>query len=758
MLKKRYLVLASFLLLLLKAGFCLAVDETLKGLGKEARESRWEITAKKMSYSQDQGIYEAEGDVVIKREGQVLSAQKATYNEKTGVAEVSGDVRLEVNGDILTGERGTFNLKTNLGEISKGRLFDREHNFYVSGDHVEKVGPNTYTVKNARLTTCDGIKPDWSVTGSEVEVTVEGYGKVRGAAFRVRDTPILYFPYAIFPVKTKRQTGLLPPGAGYSNLNGGIVELPLFWAISDQADATFYGRYMSKRGYMQGLEFRYVAEQDSKGVFLFDILSDKIKEKDLNDPTQAQLGPFPRTNKIRYWLRSRTDQQLPLGILARLDTDYVSDQDYLKEFGMGLYGYKGRPDLISEYGRPMEEIFSPTRRSVLRLSRDGEGYGLQGGSSYFDFQRPENPPIDSTPQPLGIVDFSLLPRQIPRLPLFLRRFGAAYTYIWRDTGTKGQNLSFNPAVNYPFFLGRYLIFEPAVGYALASQWFDDPNGDTTHQSRDVYEVRGKLSSILERVFDIEWKDAKKLKHKILPALTYNYRVPQDPNAPSPWFSPIDVTGKLNRITLSIENFFDARKQNEKGETSYAQWGTFHLRQGFDIDEQRRDDVPGQEKEPFLPLLAELKLIPYPDLDFRAEAEWNHKEDHIGFANLSLDFSIDRSGGRNDRFLINYQYMRGGNETYGRLGRIEDLFLVNNQFPRERAETFSGYVDVNLLYGFSGGASFQRDINLRRTIASSIWIEYKSQCWSVKVSVDSISAVDTIMVSFNLLGLGALTGK
>jgi LPS-assembly protein len=755
MLKKKYLIFASFLLVLLKANFCLAVDETLKGLGKEARESRWEITAKKMSYSQEEGIYEAEGDVVIEKEGQVLSAQKATYNEKTGVAEVSGDVRLEINGDVLTGESGTFNLKTYLGEISKGRLFDRERNFYVSGDHVEKVGPNTYIVKKARLTTCAGVKPDWSVTGSEVEVTAEGYGKVRGAAFRVRDTPILYFPYAIFPVKTDRQTGLLPPGAGYSNLNGAIVELPLFWAISDQTDATFYGRYMSKRGYMQGLEFRYVAEQDSRGDFLFDILSDKIEEKDLSDPTQAQLSPFPRTNKIRYWLRSRTDQQLPSGILARLDTDYVSDQDYLKEFSGGLYGYKARPRLIDEYKRPMEEIFSPTRRSALRLERDGEGYGLQGGSSYFE--RPANPPIDPIPQPLGVVNFSLLPRQIPHLPLFVRRLNAAYEYIWRDTGIKGQSLSFSPVVNYPFFFGRYLMFEPSVGYAIDSQWFDDPSGGTTHQSQDVYEVRGKLSSILERVFDFEWRDAKKLKHKILPALTYNYRVPQDPNRGSPWFAPIDVAGKLNRITLSIENFFDVRKQNEKGEVSYSQWGTFNLRQGFDMDEQRRDRVPGQDKEPFLPLLAELKLIPYPDLDFRAEAEWNHKEDRIGFANLSLDLFVDRSGERKDRFLINYQFIKGGNETFGRLGRIEDLFLINNPFSREESETFSGYADVNLLYGLSFGGSFQRDINQRRTISSSIWLEYKSQCWSVKVSAASISAVDTIMVTFNLLGLGALTG-
>ena len=754
--RNNILFFATFLLILLRATLCLAVDEILKGLGGEAREARWEITANKMSYSQEEGLYLAEGDVVIQREGQVLKAQRATYNEKTGVAKVYGDVRLELNGDVLTGESGTFNLKTYLGEITNGRLFDREHHFYISGDHVEKVGPNRYHIKNCRLTTCDGVKPDWSITGSEVDVTVEGYGKVKGATFRVRDFPILYIPYGIFPVKTERQSGLLPPAGGYSNLNGAVVEVPIFWAISDQADATFYERYMSERGFMQGLEFRYVAEHDSKGDFFFDILSDKIEEKDVNDPDQVELTPLPRTNKTRYWLRSRTDQQFPGGIVARLDTDYVSDQDYLREFSGGLYGYQARQDLVSKYGRPLEEIFSPTRRSALRLSRDGEGYTLQGGGAYFE--RPENPPMDQTPQPLGILYFSPLPRQIPQLPLFLQRFDGIYEYIWRDVGTKGHSLSFTPAVNYPIWFGRYLEFEPSIGYAINAQWFDDPSGETQNETRDLYEVRGVLSTLLERIFDFEWKDAKKLKHKMRPALIYNYRVPQDEDKPGRWFEPIDVQRRINEVSFSFENFFDVRKVNKKGEVSYDQWGRLILVQGFDIDEQRDDEEPGEDKQPWLPLEAQLTFTPYPDLDLRAEALWDHGEDRVAFADLSLELGIDRSGGRKDTFLIDYQVVKEVTENFRRSGARRDLFFLDEQFLREESKTISCYLDVNLLHGFSAGTLFQRDLKQRYTIASSVWLEYRSQCWSVRVSASSISDVDTIMVSFNLLGLGGLEGR
>ena len=107
------------------------------------------------------------------------------------------------------------------------------------------------------------------------------------------------------------------------------VEVPLYWAISDRMDATFYEQYMSERGLMQGFEYRYVAEDESKGDFLFDILQDKIGEKDLTDPDQLEISALPRTNETRYWLRSRTNQQLPLGVKAKLDTDYVSDRGLL---------------------------------------------------------------------------------------------------------------------------------------------------------------------------------------------------------------------------------------------------------------------------------------------------------------------------------------------------------------------------------------------------------------------------------------------
>ena len=259
---KILLSLAGILFLALVVDVAWALESSFRDRFEGDPNAKWQITAKKMSYDRDEGLYVAEGDVVITRAGQVLKANEARYNEKTGMVEAIGEVVLETNGDILKAEKALFDLNSQAGRITRGRIFLRENHYYIHGEDMEKTGPQTYVVKGCHLTTCDGDRPDWSITGSEVEVTVEGYGTVKNAVFRIRDRPAFYLPYARFPVKTKRQSGFLPPSMGYSSRNGAEVEIPFFWALSDQMDATFYEHYMVDRGLMQGLEYRYIAEGD----------------------------------------------------------------------------------------------------------------------------------------------------------------------------------------------------------------------------------------------------------------------------------------------------------------------------------------------------------------------------------------------------------------------------------------------------------------------------------------------------------------
>ena len=694
-------------------------------------DSPWNITAERLSYDEDKGVYNAQGDVAISRNGMALYAQRVTYNTNTGIAHVSGNVRMETEGDILTGNQGFFNLRNQTGRIEKGRLFLKSNHYYISGEVMEKEGENTYVVKDCRLTTCDDIDPAWTITGAEVRVTIEGYGKVKHAALRVKDWPLLYFPYFIFPAKTKRQSGLLPPSLGYSTRNGVDVEIPFFWAVSDRTDATFYQRYMAKRGYMQGLEFRYITADASKGAFLFDILSDKKEEKNMNDPDEVEISPFARNNHTRYWFRGKADQDLPLGLSARLDADFVSDQDYLREFQEGTIGLKTRPDLADDWGRPIEEDVSPTRRSALRLARDGDNYSLQALASYH--QRPENPPADDTTQPLGGLDFVLLPEQFMDWPIYFN-INSDYGYVWRDEGQKGHRASIVPEIRIPLWLGPHIEFEPSFQYTHNSQWLDRDEENEDHRNRSAYEAGARIATNMERIYEPGWQNVKKLKHKIRPALEYRYRAYHDKENEEPWFEPVDQEGDANLITLSFENFLDARMEDKKGKTTYRQWGTLTISQAYDIEEARREQDPDNEREPFEPLKADITLNPFHNLDFSGATSWDHYDNRITSTDLSLELSIDRAGNRKDVFEVDYQY------------------------DRDNDKNLSLSVDLNLLHGFSTGGSLERDLMLDQDISKSLWLEYESQCWGVRLGAEWEDEETQVMIVFKLLGLGDFKTK
>jgi len=708
--------LAAFIICVLNPHCVFAAGTKEKILLQGNNDTPWQITAESFEYMEKEGVIRLEGDVLITNDYLSLFAREGIYDRNKGTVEASGDIHLETREDILTGEKGVFNLNDQTGSITEGHLFLKENHYYISGDLMEKIGEDTYRVRDFRLTTCDGTDPAWSITGSEVMVTIEGYGRIKNAAFRVREIPFFYLPYMIFPAKTKRQTGLLPPGLGYSDRNGLELEMPFFWAISDQTDATFYERFMSRRGLMQGIELRNVSEGNSKGTYLFDILRDRIEKKDLNNPEQTELGPFARTNRTRYWLRSRTDQHLPGDIIARLDTDVVSDQDYLKEFRDGLFGFEARPDLAEESGRPVDEINSPYRRSALRLSHDNESYSIQALASYY--QRPEGLVNDpTTPQPLAGIDFTILPMPLFKLPLSFS-LDTDYDYIWRDFGQRGHSVSISPRLTYPTRLGSYLEFETSMSVTRNMQWLDNNPYSIDSRSRNAYQFQARLSTILERIFDIQWEQAKSLRHKLVPSFIYEYRSHKDDADYTPWFEAIDAVGEFNRITFSVDNFIDVKKQDSKGDITYSQWAFLNLTQGYDPN-----------KSHFEPLTGILTLMPFHGLDLDTEFRWDHDKNQISYADLSLEFDMNRSGGRQDIYEIDYVYLNEGNKG------------------------LSYYLNVNLAHGFSLGSSLQRDMDLGHDIEKSYWIEYLAQCWGTRLTFEKFDEESRIMLTFRILGLG-----
>jgi len=686
----------------------------------------WHITANKISASADTNVIIAEGEVVVSREEQTLRADRIVYDKESGLLSAEGNVELLTAGDILRCDKGLFNLKDKTGYILNGSLFLSTNHFYVRGKEIRKTGPETYSIKGCRITSCDGEAPDWSITGSEVEVTIEGYGTVKHAAFFVRHIPLLYFPYIIFPAKTKRQTGVLPPSVGYSRRDGFDIEIPIFWAISDQTDATFYERYIEERGLMQGLEFRYVTGVESKGACLFDILSDKREQKDLYNKDDLKISPYPRTNQTRYWLRGRSDQQLPYDIGVKLDVDFVSDYDYLREFKEPAVGPEFRVRLDEEFGRPLAEAESPYRRSALLITRNFQDYSIHASSTYYE--DPKRPEEDTTAQSVADLGFTILPKRIYGLPFFFS-LESDYGYIYRDTGQKGQRVALAPSLSYPIWSIPYVALEPSVKYFVTYQWLEEYQGHKGQQTKDTYELGLRLYTIMERIFHFKLGNIKRLKHKFQPVLSYTLRPYPDEEAYTPWFEPVDLLGRANVISLSLDNYLDARREDERGRPSFSQGAVLSLTQGYNLDEAKRETMPGEKRKPFNPLQAALSLTPYPALNLSAGASWDHYNHYISSGSVVLDLVVERGANTQDIYGIYYEHIR------------------------DASKSLSYDVAINLLYGLSVGATGKRDLITKYDIENSYWIDYQSQCWGIRLLYENLEKDKTIMLTFRLLGLG-----
>jgi lipopolysaccharide assembly outer membrane protein LptD (OstA) len=79
--------------------------------------------------------------------------------------------------------------------------------------------------------------------------------------------------------------------------------------------------------------------------------------------------------------------------------------------------------------------------------------------------------------------------------------------------------------------------------------------------------------------------------------------------------------------------------------------------------------------------------------------------------------------------------------------------VDYEYSRDSSENLSFQVELNLLYGFSIGASGKRDLLIKYDIENSYWVDYQSQCWGIRLLYEDLEEDQRTMVIFRLRGVG-----
>ncbi|PIP07256.1 MAG: hypothetical protein COX52_04455 [Syntrophobacterales bacterium CG23_combo_of_CG06-09_8_20_14_all_48_27] len=724
--KTRGLNLANFIL---KIFAFLSFLSHLSSFAMESNISKGpvNIEANSISYDRDEDTYHAEGNVVITFSGGIMTAESVILNKAANDALAQGHVVMKSEGDILEGDSVVFDIATKTGVVYEGKMFVEKNHFYLSGGKIEKKSEATYNIKDATVTTCDGDSPDWQLTAREANVTVDGYGILKHSKFLVKDFPILYIPYLIFPVKTTRQSGFLFPRLAYSRDRHGLdIEVPFYWAISKSMDATFYQRYMEKRGWKEGVEFRYFIGDDSWGTFYGDFLNDTKQTAE----TSGGISRNWTSDQKRWSFYLNHETTFSEGFYLRTDIAKVSDNWYFKDFSTSNY-------YLDHYSANEEQRFKKVSflgnkslgslDSTARLVKDWQLYNLTGLISYSDdFRSASN---EATLQKYPEIRLTGIKQPLFDTPLNFE-LAASYDYYYRTEGQKGHLYDIQPAISLPVNLGGYLQLTPEM--AVKGTFWDRDDGvaanDNKHGDRKVWNAGVNLTTEVHRIFDVGGETMEKIRHGIESELTYTYAtvIAQD-NRPD---FVTEVTGE-NNLSYALINTLTARGKGKDGRTSYRELLRLKLAQNYDIKEARRDVTsPGMEKRPFSDLDVEFDCVPSEYFSFRGRNRFSVNSGEWKQTNYDLHLN-DRRG---DTATVGYRYTQNS---------LEEINLSLKALITKSLD-MTYVIRKNQLDG--------------KYVERTYGLNYRRQCWNAELSYSDSENDRRFMMSFSLYGLGRVGGR
>ena len=391
------------------------------------------------------------GDVEVVRSGQELKSDRATYNKLSGQVTAQGNVQIRDSAMILNSKRAEWSLTNDSGLMTDAKYRLKESHARGSAAKVNRQGKLQTKLDSATYTTCAEGDNAWLLHASKVNLDhVAAIGSARNVVVRVGDVPVFYTPYISFALNDERKSGFLVPSIGSTSKTGFDLRAPYYWNIAPEMDATITPRYMSDRGIMVNGEFRYLTKGYRGNIDAAFLASDDLEDDGDN------VNPYYGEDRKHFsW---QHNSQLASRLYTNIDYNYVSDNNYLEDFGSGL-------SLVST---------THINRQV-RMAYHADSWNLTGGLKGYQTLTDAVKPYQRLPE---IRFQSQLPEQFGGMTYALN---AEYVDFAHDTKVAGQRFDIEPVISLPLRSSAAFI-TPRI--ALRHSRYElDANSNTIADSR-----------------------------------------------------------------------------------------------------------------------------------------------------------------------------------------------------------------------------------------------------------------------------------
>ena len=375
-------------------------------------EERIELKGQSRASINDKYTFNSQ-DITFLRNDMIISSEVgATILDNINQSRYEiGKFSYSLNDEILKGDKIFINTKYNQPfsdrYFFKSVIFNLKDQSYIAQDinidfKKDLFGnrDNDPRFKGLSSSSKDGITvinkgiftsckkndkcPPWSIQADKI--TYDKNKKqidYKNALVKIYDIPIIYFPKFFHPGPTvKRQSGFLVPHINNSNVLGSSLQIPYFYAPSENKDITFKPTLFDKNIFMFHNEYR---QQNKKSFFITDLnIVDGYKSKKSN-----------KENTLTHlFAKFQSDLDFEDFIESSLNLSFqkVNNDTYLKVFDTNIVNTDLKPDNFD------------TLASDINLNFENEKFSLSSGLTAYENLSKQN--SDRYQYVLPYYDFS----------------------------------------------------------------------------------------------------------------------------------------------------------------------------------------------------------------------------------------------------------------------------------------------------------------------------------------------------------------
>jgi LPS-assembly protein len=677
----------------------------------------------------------ARGNAILKKGNKTIKAEIIEYDEVSEKIITAGKTDIEFGTMSLKGSNLNYKLSDETGQIENSTfnfksdkkpkiivqngiaITERSYNFRGDAKTIFFEGENKKRMESSRITTCEADSDDWYLKTNKMEVnTKTGRVNASNTIIEFKGMPVIYSPYINFSLNNDRKSGFLAPTFGSTSKSGFDFQVPYYFNIAPNQDATLTARYLGKRGPQVDGEYRYLGEKFSGVDQIQFIDHDQASGKD-----------------NRYFLKLQHAQNLGRGWSASYDFQKVSDSNYFTDLASMI-------QVTSVVNLPQRANVSYSG-DVWKFNAITEKYQTLADYTNSPYQRMPQLNISAT------KDYGS----------YIADINSQWTYFERDSKfdfignekVTGSRFTATPSITIPIN-ETYAYIKPKFSTNIRSYNLNNLDSTTSFKSQDIVTPIMSVDSgmFFDRTVNLFNQN---FTNTLEPRLFYVY-IPYKDQTKSPLFD----TGlsDLNMQTLFAENQFNGRDRlNDANQLTTALTSKL-------IDRNGKERVSGIIAQRFYfddrrTFLDSNSFSVSDSIKSRSDLFAGISAKLVNNLNLDGMWQYDPSANKVLRNTVSARYNPEPGKLMNISYRMIDNILDNNQSLKEF--NMAGQWPLGNRFYSIGRLNY--DLKTSQIIETVAGLEYDGGCWVARTLFDRLSLPTspipnyTLFVQLELNGLG-----